>query len=366
MLEKIRGIFSSQTIALRYEKYKKYISPLALLAGFILDSLTLRRADLLAENLLIVVYLLIVSTGICLLNIWQVPDSIKENKVHLTTHLFVQFAFGGLFSTFLVFYTRSGAFSTSFLFILFIALNLIGSEIWKKKYLVCSFQISILFLAIYSYTIFLVPIIFNQIGAAMFFLSGAISLGIIYLYLLIFFFYTKEKFVHKKKLIARNVGIIFVVMNFFYFTNIIPPVPLSLNDKGVYHSLTPVSGGYLALNEVKVWRDYFRLSKVFHKRPGDVVYVYSAVFSPTDLNISLVHDWQYFDDSKNRWVTQNKVSAPIIGGREAGYRFYSINKRIFPALWRVDVETARGQVIGRIKFRVVNAVKPLDLVEVVK
>lgn len=366
MFQNIREILSHKAISEKYRKYEKFVAPLALLAGFIVDSLTLRRADLLAENLVIVSYLLIACIGICILNIRKRSEDVTQNKIHLWVFLFTQFAFGGLFSTFLVFYIRSASISASWFFLIFLALNFIGSEVLKKQYKIFSFQISVLFIALFSYMIFLVPIIFHKLGALMFVLSGLLSLGFIYLFLLIFFYFTREQFIEKRFLIARNISVIFIIINIFYFLNIIPPIPLSLKDAGVYHSLSVSGGAYTLDKEEATWRDYFRIYDVFHRSQGEVVYVFSAVFSPTDLNTSIVHNWQYFDDKKDEWISVSKVAVPIIGGKEGGYRLYSLNRYVFPALWRVDIETSRGQVIGRVKFRVENATGSVDLVEETK
>jgi len=51
-----------------YFKYERYITPAAFLAGFIWDNLTLRRIDLLFENLTFIWNLLIVGVGIILIN----------------------------------------------------------------------------------------------------------------------------------------------------------------------------------------------------------------------------------------------------------------------------------------------------------
>ncbi len=366
MFQKIKEILSPKHLAHKYEKYEKYISPIGLIGGFIIDNLTLNRADIFIDNVIIVIYLIMVCAGICVLNMWKRPEDDTESTVHFWAQLFTQFAFGGLFSNFLVFYIRSSSIATSFLFILFITLNLIGSEFLKKQYMIFSFQVTILFLAFYSYSIFLLPVIFRELSVRMFLFSGALSLAFVYIFLWIFFRFAHERFADKKKVVWRNIGIIFVFINILYFTNIIPPVPLTLKDVGVYHNLSVVDHKYNVYSEAKSWTDYFKFYNTVHYKSGETLYVYSAVFSPTDLNTSIVHDWQYFDEAKNRWISVIRAVVPIVGGRENGYRLYSSNTHVFPALWRVDIETKRGQVIGRIKFRVEKAVEDLKLVKEVK
>lgn len=365
MFQKIKTAFRRQTIREKYEKYEKYISPLALVAGFILDSLTLRRVDLLAENILIITYFVIACSGICLLNVLKDGD-VEESKLHFWSAMAVQFVFGALFSTFLVFYIRSASFSSSWIFILFLAANFIATEFYKNKYRQISIQISVLFISLFSYAIFFVPTLFHKLNAWMFLLSGIISLVLIYLFILLFFFITKDKFKEHKNIFFRNILGIFVFINLLYFTNIIPPVPLLLKDAGVYHNVSLGEGGYRVVSEEKSWFDYLRIWEVYHARLGEGAYVYSAVFSPTDLNIDIVHDWQYFDSANTRWVSVSRVPLHLYGGRDEGYRLYSFNTRIFPGLWRVDVKTPGGQVIGRVKFKVKNAEGNENFLEEIK
>ena len=48
----------------------------------------------------------------------------------------------------------------------------------------------------------------------------------------------------------------------------------------------------------------------------------------------------------------DRIPIAIAGGRERGYRGYTVKQRVTPGNWRVDVETAEGRVIGRVSFRV--------------
>jgi hypothetical protein len=53
---------------------------------------------------------------------------------------------------------------------------------------------------------------------------------------------------------------------------------------------------------------------------------------------------------------------PITGGREEGYRLYSLKQSVTPGLWRVKVMTISGQTLGKINFRVENASSTPDLI----
>ena len=62
--------------------------------------------------------------------------------------------------------------------------------------------------------------------------------------------------------------------------------------------------------------------------------------------------WQYFDEGEGKWVSRDRLSFEVTGGSKTGYRGYSFKGNASTGKWRVDVETARGQVLGRILFRV--------------
>ena len=123
-----------------YKRFEKWISPVGLVYGFIFTSLTLTRVDMWLENFWIVMHLLIAAFGILALTLFEnraekknLPEEEKD-KFHFYLTLVIQFAFGGLFSTFFVFYMRSASLIDSWSFILLLLTLLIGNEIWKKHY----------------------------------------------------------------------------------------------------------------------------------------------------------------------------------------------------------------------------------------
>lgn len=153
------------------------------------------------------------------------------------------------------------------------------------------------------------------------------------------------------------------MINVLYFTNLIPPIPLSLKDAGVYHSIVRNSGGnYTVIGESQTFWDFFKPYEPYHEVLGQPIYVFSSIFSPTNLNTQVVHEWQHQDDVSKAWTTISKTKLLIIGGRDGGFRTYSVRTIDMPGLWRVDVKTLQGQLIGRIKFEVTNVDTTSNLV----
>ena len=349
-----------------YEKHEGRVSSFALIAGFIFDSLTLQRIDLLFENLIIISYLVISGGSILLLN--HYGENPPQKSVFVRTQnflpLFIQFAFGGLFSGFFIFYTRSATLSSSWPFMLILLFLLVGNEFFKKYYQRLTFQVSIYFVAIFSFSIFFVPVLLKSMGVLVFLLSGAISLMVIYLFSQILFKVVPDRFVGEKEKLRNSVLIIFVLINILYFSNLIPPIPLALKDTGIYYSINRVGDNYRVVGEKHRWYESLPLlPETISLQAGSPMYVFSSVFAPTDLNTRIIHDWQYFDDATDKWVSATKISFAIKGGRGEGYRGFSKKENLFAGKWRVDVKTERNQIIGRVRFNVEKSSNPIVLQE---
>lgn len=96
------------------------------------------------------------------------------------------------------------------------------------------------------------------------------------------------------------------------------------------------------------------------------LYVFSAVFAPADLDVVIAHDWSYYDETSGRWVDRGRPTFPIEGGRDAGYRGFSFNSGIEAGRWRVDIETERGQILGRVRFGVEFIAEQPELIELIR
>jgi len=275
----------------------------------------------------------------------------------------MQFSLGGLFSGLIVFYSRSGSFFASLPFIVVLLGLLIGNEFFHKKWPRFTFQISLWYIALFSYLALITPVILRSINQFTFVLAGILSLLIMYLYLKLIGFVIPKNFSVKKTPLIGSILSIYLLFNIFYFANIIPPIPLALKSGIVAHSVTRSGiGTYTIKTEDRAWYDivsYYQ--KTFHRAKGEPVYVFSSVFAPTRFNETIFHDWSLYNKDINRWERKTRIPIKISGGREEGFRGYSFKENIEQGLWRVDIETARGQVIGRIKFTVENTKNPVQL-----
>lgn len=340
-------------ITARYTRFARHLSSISLFGGFAFDAVTLKRVDTFWENFWVLVHLLLVAGCILLLNRAESPSADPQPTAKpdswLTSAL--QFLFGGLLSTFLVFYFRSGSLRVSWPFFLLLAIAFIANERLKRQYARLGFQLSFFFLSLFSFAIFIVPVLVHAIGRLVFLLSGVVSLGLLWLFLRALQFVAGEIFAAGRKALTVSIATIFLGINTLYFLNLIPPLPLSLQDAGVYHAIARTSdGNYLVEAEDQGWLRFFRLAPVFHLIPGGPIYVYSAVFSPTSLNTDIIHEWQTYE--RGDWVTADHIALRVRGGRGGGYRTYSVKSGLRPGAWRVAVETPTGAILGRVRFNV--------------
>ncbi len=338
--------------------YMRYISPVSLIAALLLDYFVLlRRVDLWVGNLLLFSYLLLAALCITIMNLIE-TGRLRHPWIITAAPLIpvvTQFAFGGLFAGYLSLYSRSAALEITWIFIILIALLLFGNERFVRLYTRFVVQFSVFFTVLFSFLIFFLPVVTGRIGPYMFITSGVVSLLVVtgFYYLLVYL--VPERARGERTNVIRSIAVIFVTFNVLYFTGAIPPLPLSLKDAGVYHGVTRNGDQYRLLAEPREW--YERLTHyntIFQRAPNESVYVYTAIFAPTGLSMSVTHEWQRYDEEAREWVTKEIIPFFIVGGRDGGYRGYSIKSSPDEGQWRVNVVTEFGQLIGRASFTVVG------------
>lgn len=354
-----------------YGRFERPISSFSLVGGFVFDALTLRRVDIFWDNFWVVAHLAIVT--ICAVWVNLLDNTADANgiqpeadpyRLHFWLVNAMQFFFGGLLSVFLVFYFRSGTIATSWPFLLILAVAFIANESLKRRYARVSFQIALLFLSFYAFAIYFMPMILHKISTRVFAISGAVSVVAIIFILLILAASSHNLFAGRSGwAVFGSIAGILVLVNGLYFVNLIPPLPLSLKEADVYHSLVVNGpGDYTVTSEhqkttgiasIDFLARFFALRQTVHIKPGDPLWAYTAVFSPTALNTKIVHEWQHYNRVNGQWVTRAVVPLSVVGGRGGGYRTFSEVTGITAGRWRVDVETLGGQVIGRLNFNVV-------------
>ncbi|MBU4421494.1 DUF2914 domain-containing protein [Candidatus Parcubacteria bacterium] len=354
-------------IKLWYEKYERLLLPATLVFGVIVDFITFKSIQINYAFAILGLHILFVGAAIAFINFYNVGVIDNKNRVlkyvRLISPLAIQFSFGALLSACFIFYFFSGSLYVSWPFILLIVILMISNEVFRRYYLRARVQISIYFFLLFSVFAIILPFVLERLGVWIFLLAGALSLFIIFIYIALLSRYIKSERIDIKRFV-KPIVIIFLFINALYFLNVIPPIPLSLKDKVVGHTISRINGDYNIMVEQESFLERILPGQTIHKAPGGTVAVYTAIFAPGDLATDIVHNWQYRENGK--WVSKGRFSYSIAGGRKEGYRGYSIKTDVPEGKWRVDVETARGQVLGRVQFDVVEVNEVLLLIKVAR
>jgi hypothetical protein len=84
------------------------------------------------------------------------------------------------------------------------------------------------------------------------------------------------------------------------------------------------------------------------------------------LNLTILHEWQHYDEASGKWLTVGTVTLSVIGGRDGGFRTFSVWTNLSAGKWRVNVKTESGQMIGQLRFNLVPVQTAPALVTEVK
>jgi MFS family permease len=351
--------------------HERHLSALSLAGGFAFDSYAFGRIDRPMTQAVFIIYLIVAGAAIAVLHALESrPDDRKPSGRTRTILVTVaQFALGCLLSGFCVFYIRSAAIGASWPFLLCMAGIFIGNEYLRRYHARLVFSALLFFFSLYSYAILLVPVVIARIGTVPFLMSGAIAVAVFFFYMQTLAVLGHDRYrVARMQIAAGMIGIT-ALINAFYFVKIFPPLPLVLSDAGVYHAIQRAGRDYqvTAEDEPPRWQALFGTFPVEHIQTDDKLYLYSAIFAPYRLTTNIVHRWEWRDPKSGRWTQQQTVRFTIRGGREDGFRAYSSKTAPRPGQWRVNIATADGHAIGRVRFSVeTQAVPPAVSVKTLK
>jgi hypothetical protein len=381
-------------------RYERHLSALAMVAGFAVDSVTFGRIDRPGAHLIFGSYLAVAGITIAAAHALQTradqrnaalapatvgiakdaeangadaADGSSENtKLEPAAPIerwrkylpaATQFALGGLWSGFLVFYSRSASLTASWLFLGTLIAFLVGNEVFRRYHSRLVFAALLLFFATYSYAVFTVPVVTRTIGKLTFLASGAVAILVFLLFIRLLSMLGRKRLAQARWKILGGAAAIAAGMNLFYYTGILPPLPLALTKIGIFHSVKHTGATYQAATEPTTplnWLSAFGVGEpVMHVAAGEPLSLYASVFAPIRLTTRITHRWQWYDEQHKHWLAQSVVSFPISGGRDGGYRAYTIKSHPKPGDWRVDVESEDGRLIGRLRFAVVESPNPV-------
>ncbi len=341
----------------RYLRYEHRIATAFFAGGFLVDVVIFTAIDITLKNILIGGYLLLAAGSIFL---FQDLDRREETKrrafIKAALPFLIQFSFGAAMSGLLVYYFQSASFTTSWIFLGILFGMIAGNEFLRSRYVRLEFQMLVWFACLLAFMVVLVPSLAGTIGKTVFFASVAAALGVGLAYFALLSRLTKAVASRVRKVIMLGMGGISLLLILLYFARIIPPIPLILVERAIVHDLVRTTeGAYVAMIEPRPWwNDLFRPTPTEHFEEGEPVYFFSAVSAPTELSAPLVHQWQYRDKKTGEWVNDLRITFPVVGGRDLGYRAYSQKFTATKGKWRVLVTTKEGHTLGIHRFDITH------------
>lgn len=340
-----------------FEQNERKIAIWAFIAGFVFDIFTFDRVDSWFAIGQQTLYLAVITAALTqmLLEDGKPRDgldrmfALKRWYYRYRTAI-VHFFFGSLLNLYTIYFFKSSSLLVSSSFLAVLVLLLALNESRRFKSLGLAFKFALLALCYLSFFAHVVPVFVGSIGLAIFLLSiltGCLPLIIVGWGIRT---YAPDFLPQTRKQIVVPLGLVLVGFLTFYLFRLIPPVPLSLPFIGVYHAVERTPDGYLLSHERPLWRIWHNGDQWFYAQPGDRVYVFFRIFSPTRFSDQVQLRW-YWKDAARGWVLQDTIPINILGGRQRGFRGYGVKANHQPGQWKVQVETTDGREIGRIYFR---------------
>lgn len=350
-------------------RYEKYAPMIFFIGGFIFDSLTLGRIDRLYDLTVLCLHMTFLTIVIYLYNMvgygkWK--NTIIERYAEYFP-LAIQFFFGGLTSAFVIYFSRSVSVSKTVSFFIILVVLFFANELLKKRISNKYLQFSVYFFISFTFFTFMIPVFIKEMNTRIFIISGLISL--VSTLVLITVIYLKSRRTQEEIRLGKLIGMIlsiYVVINIFYFSNLIPPVPLALENGIVAHNVRLEDDKYVVTYETDDWYVFWRKHRIkYIHRPNENVYVYSSIFAPTDLEKMIFHRWKWYNKNTNDWEITDNIGYRITGGRDNGFRGYTYKNKIKQGVWKVEVVTIEELVIGVIDFKIIidSTLSPKRVVE---
>ena len=345
-----------------YERRKRWMPLLFFFGGVLWDVLTLDRIDAWFDNLILLVYLIVLGGLILVATLvaYARMDSPRLIAYRRWYPHAIQFFLGALFSAYIVFYFQSATLAPSSVFLVLLVILLVANEFIHQRLFNLYLLLGLYFLAGFSFFLFFVPVVTKTMSYAMVWLAGLLSLGVVGAMLV----YLRSRSIFARpRLFVYAVAMVvalFGVLNVFYLLHWIPPVPLAMRFGGAFHHVSRKGPVFDLRFEEPPWYQFWVESDTpFHYAGGDTVFAFAAVFAPTRLRKTIYHRWRVYDEAQQAWVSTDRIGYEVEGGRYRGFRGYTFKRNVRPGAWRVDVETEAGRIIGRIRFDVVPVAAPV-------
>jgi hypothetical protein len=348
-------------------KLKHHWQTIAFFCGFLTDVLWLNQVDSVTDNATILFYVFLATLSMFLLyaGITQRFGERSSGYVQTGAGIAMQYSFGGLFSGMMILYGRSGDILASWPFLIMFALGMVANEVLKRREEKLLFNLVSYYIGLFSYMVIGVPVLTGYMGPWVFVGCGVAALIYMYGLVRILSWVIPRYLMLQMRYIVFSLLSAFAFLNLLYFTNVIPPIPLSLKEISIVQGVVRFSNpsSYELTYEVTPWWRFDRqLFPVIHPTDTHSIACFTNVYAPVLIKTDIVHVWEY-KDTDGRWHEQFRLAYPISGEARGGYRGYTETSASRDGMWRCSVETTRGQIIGRQQFRVDSSRQPANLIK---
>lgn len=327
------------------DRYGRWLTPALLLGGFLMDLVTFRALEPGTMFMLNGMYAFAVAAGVI---IGDRGAGLLRKFVPMT----VQFAFGALLSASLLFYWYGGTLAASWPVMIVVVALMASNEAFRHLFLRPAVQFGVFAFVFFSYCTVMMPYVLRSVSAWVFLLGGAAATigSLLVAEAIARTDAARAALRNRFRVIA---GATFAAFTGLYFLNVIPPIPLSIREAGIYYDVKREGTEYRLDGEGENFFQKMWPGQTLHvEQNGDGrYYAYTAIFAPSSLTARIGHRWQRYDDAAGKWIDAGPPSYYTTrGGRDGGFRGYTYRTISKPGEWRVIVETERGQELGRLHF----------------
>lgn len=321
-------------------------------AGFVFDAFMVRRIDETPILLQQGAYLFI--SGLLLASMVSRSESRVLKK---WSEPVLHFMLGTLMNAYALFYVKSGSGMSALLFFVVISMLLLVNELPSVRRLGPVVLYGLYSFCLTSYFAYLYPVLIGRIRWWMFVLAVATSA--VPLTLVGWFHHARtgdrRQVVRHALLPALGVQALLLVL---YAARLIPPVPLSLMEIGIYHDVARQADGSYRVSYETAWYRFWAHDETdFRARVGDRVYTFFRVFAPRRFHDEIHVAWLFRQPGRG-WIAAGNVPIAVTGGRENGYAGVSYKQNAPPGDWRVVVSSIDGREIGRRTFTITADADP--------
>ncbi len=341
-----------------YERHQTRVDMGFFLGGFAFDVVTLTEVDdlfgIIQQVVLLLYRELLESSGL-----WQIPPRWQKSWVY--RRVAFHFLLGSLLSLYSLFFLKSSSFFSSLVFVGVLVGLMVANELKHVQEGRVGLRVSVYIMCLLSFFSIVFPLLLGFVGLV----PTALALAATGLCVMLIYRKLRRRVSEAAldptassssqrwadralRWPAAGTLAVFVM---FYLVGWIPPVPLSVQEMGIYHDIRKSEGDYFLYHENPWWRFWKKGDQDFKAQKGDRIHFFARVFSPARFSDAVVLHW-FYKDAREGWKSTDRIPMKITGGRQGGYRGFAVKQNYQPGEWRVSVETTDRREMGRLYFTV--------------